>query len=205
MDIVKVPLEQPDTLLPVPNVSGLDLKLEGLKNTVPVSVAATDQQRDIQIIEDPDITKKRNELSFKRAVLTKMFPDASIPEITAYTDPDLMADRYKNLTKELELEQSVSDWKRYMVVFVCCIEVFLSKLNLNMKGFAHQQINAMKSYDALLAELVEKNHTPDEEKSSVEMRLLMAVGMNVALFIFGNMITSGGESEINLVEMFLRK
>lgn len=205
MDIVKVSLEIPDILLPVPEVSGLDLKLDGLKNTNQTPSTIVQQRDELQIVEDAEITKKRNKLSFKRAVLTKMYPDANIPEITSYTDPDLMIERYKNLTKELELEQMVSDWKRYIVVFICVVEVIMTKLNIDMKGFAHQQIGAMKSYDSLLAELVEKNHTPDEEKSSVEMRLFLAVGMNVALFVFGNMIKSGVEGEFNLVEMFLRK
>ncbi|QJC63408.1 hypothetical protein [Banggai cardinalfish iridovirus] len=213
MDIVKVPLVHPDILSPVPDVSGLDLKLHLLApaGMTPSGEGAADASADVSadtpapLVEDEAITRKRNDLLFRRAVLVKMFPSATIPEITAYSDPEVMSDRLASLTRELQVDQQVSEWKRYIVLAVCAVEVILGKLNIDMRGFAHQQIQGIKSYDSLLAELVEKNQVVEEEKSSVEVRLLIAMGTNVVLFVLGNLIKSGGIGDVNLVDMFLPK
>lgn len=45
----------------------------------------------------------------------------------------------------------------------------------------------------------------EEEKSFVEVRFFIVMGINVVLFVFGNLIKFGGIGDVNLVDMFLSK
>ena len=139
--------------------------------------------------EDEETIKERNEIFFHYEVLRRMHPNANIPEFTVYTDPKTMAHKYQMLAKKLSLESSVENWKRYMIVFVMGCEVVLGKLNLDMEGFAQQQIMSMTTYDQLLVELAEKSYVPSgASKWPAEIRLLMMLSMNVVLFIISKMI-----------------
>lgn len=138
--------------------------------------------------EDEEFIKERNEVFFHYEVLKRMHPTANIPEFTMYSDPKIMAQKYELLSKKLSLDSSVENWKRYMIVFVMGCEILLGKLNLDMEGFAQQQIVSMNTYDQLLVEMAEKSYTPTSSKWPVEVRLLMTVSINIAIFIISKMI-----------------
>lgn len=138
--------------------------------------------------EDDKVTQKRNEVFFHYEVLKRMHPNAPIPEFTAYSDPDVMAQNYELLAKKLSLDSSVENWKRYLIIFVMGCEVGLGKLNFDMEGFAQQQIASMNTYDQLLVEMAEKSYVPSGAKWPVEVRLLMTLTMNVVLFVVSKML-----------------
>lgn len=139
--------------------------------------------------DDEETIKKRNEVFFHYQVLKRMHPNAPIPEFTAYSDPDVMAQKYENIAKKLALDSSVENWKRYMIIFVMGLEVVLGKLAFDVEGFAQQQLIQMHTYDSLLVEMAEKSYTPKgTSKWPVEVRLLMMLTVNMALFIICRMI-----------------
>lgn len=138
--------------------------------------------------EDNEVTQKRNDVFFHYEVLKRMHPNASIPEFTIYSDPDVMAQKYEILAKKLSLDSSVENWKRYMIIFVMGCEVGLGKLNFDMEGFAQQQIASMNTYDQLLVEMAEKSYVPSANRWPVEVRLLMMLTMNIVLFIVSKML-----------------
>lgn len=138
--------------------------------------------------EEDEVSQKRNEVFFHYEVLKRMHPNATIPEFTAYSDPEVMAQKYELLAKKLSLDSSVENWKRYMIIFVMGCEIGLGKLNFDMEGFAQQQISSMNTYDQLLVEMAEKSYVPSGNKWPVEVRLLMMLTMNVVLFIVTKMI-----------------
>lgn len=138
--------------------------------------------------EEDEVTQKRNDVFFHYEVLKRMHPNATIPEFTAYSDPEVMAQKYELLAKKLSLDSSVENWKRYMIIFVMGCEVGLGKLNFDMEGFAQQQIASMNTYDQLLVEMAEKSYVPSGNRWPVEVRLLMMLTMNIVLFVVSKMI-----------------
>ena len=66
--------------------------------------------------------------------------------------------------------------------------VFGRFLHFDMQGFATQQMMAMNSYERLLIELGEKSYVPTGSSWPVEIRLLMLIMMNAAIFLVGKMI-----------------
>jgi hypothetical protein len=139
--------------------------------------------------DDEETVKKRNEVFFHYEVLKRMHPNAPIPEFTIYSDPDVMGQKYELLTKKLALDSSVESWKRYMIIFVMGLEVVLGKLSFDIEGFAQQQLMQMHTYDSLLVEMAEKSYTPNgSSKWPVEIRLLMILTVNTALFMICKMI-----------------
>jgi hypothetical protein len=106
-----------------------------------------------------------------------------------YSDPELMAQKYEMIAKKLSLDSSVENWKRYMIIFVMGLEVVLGKMSFDVEGFAQQQLIQMNTYDSLLVEMAEKSYTPNgKSKWPVEVRLLMMLTVNMAMFIVCRMI-----------------
>lgn len=139
--------------------------------------------------ENEDAVKRRNEVYFQYQVLKRMHPSAPIPEFTMYSDPDLMAQKYEMIAKKLSLDSSVENWKRYMIIFVMGLEVVLGKMSFDVEGFAQQQLIQMNTYDSLLVEMAEKSYTPNgKSKWPVEIRLMMMLTVNMAMFIVCRMI-----------------
>lgn len=139
--------------------------------------------------EDEVAAKRRNEVYFQYQVLKRMHPNAPIPEFTMYSDPELMAQKYEMIAKKLSLDSSVENWKRYMIIFVMGLEVVLGKMSFDVEGFAQQQLIQMNTYDSLLVEMAEKSYTPNgKSKWPVEVRLLMMLTVNMAMFIICRMI-----------------
>ena len=139
--------------------------------------------------DDEATIKKRNEVYFQYQVLKRMHPSAPIPEFNMYSDPELMGKKYDMLAKNLSLDSSVENWKRYMIIFVMGLEVVLGKLSFDVEGFAQQQLVQMSTYDSLLVEMAEKSYTPNgKSKWPVEIRLIMLLTVNMAMFIVCRMI-----------------
>lgn len=109
MDIVKVLLVYLDIFSSVLDVFGLDLKLYllalvGMTFLGEGAVDAfVDNFADIFafLVEDEVITRKRNDLLFRRVVLVKMFLFVIIFEIIVYSDFEVMSDRLASLIREL--------------------------------------------------------------------------------------------------------
>lgn len=139
--------------------------------------------------EDDEMLKKRSEVFFHYQVLKRMHPNAPIPEFTMYSDPDIMSKKYEMIAKKLSLDSSVENWKRYMIIFVMGLEVVLGKMAFDVEGFAQQQLIQMHTYDSLLVEIAEKSYTSKgTSKWPVEIRLMMMLTVNMALFIICKMI-----------------
>ena len=139
--------------------------------------------------EDESVTRRKNEVYFQYQVLKRMHPSAPIPEFTMYSDPEIMAQKYSMIAKKLSLDSNVESWKRYMIIFVMGLEVVLGKMSFDVEGFAQQQLVQMHTYDSLLVEMAEKSYTPiGKSKWPVELRLMMMLTVNMAMFIICRMI-----------------
>jgi hypothetical protein len=146
------------------------------------------------------VTNKRSEVFFRYQVLQLMYPNAKsiIPEFTKYSDPDVMEQRYIEISKQLSLSSNVENWKRYMIIGIMGIEIIMGKLLFDIEGFAQYQLVQMNTYDSLLVELAEKSYTLNGmSKWPVEIRLLGLLLVNMAAFILCKLIEK--KTGINLL------
>lgn len=151
---------------------------------------------------DEEENKKKSALFFKYQVLKRMHPNIEIPKINKYMNYDVMNQKYENLTRNLALETSVENWKRYMIIFLMTTEIILGKLRFDMEGFAQQQISSMNSYEQILIELAEKNYKI--KKSSPEMRLLMMMSVNLIFFIMSKKMSNGNENLFQMINTIIK-
>ncbi|AOC55138.1 hypothetical protein LCDVSa054R [Lymphocystis disease virus 3] len=102
-------------------------------------------------------------------------------------ESEITADELKERIEETTLNYSVTNWKKYLIIFMCVTELMLSRFNVKAAGFAQYQIKNISGYDDLLKEMAEKYALP-ETKLPVEIRLLLTVAMNVVLFTLGSFV-----------------
>ena len=145
-------------------------------------------------IEDEDL---KREMLFKFDLLRKSYKEQTIPTYTIHTDLNLMKKSYDDTVKRLSLDNSVENYKKYMIGGFMVIEYCLGKfLKFDMKGYTQQQIVQMSTYEKLLIELGEKTYVPEGKKWSVELRLVFIVIIQTAFFIVGKMIFNNTGSNI---------
>ncbi|QHR78526.1 core protein 22 [Lymphocystis disease virus 4] len=102
-------------------------------------------------------------------------------------DSEVTIEELKDRIEETTLNYSVTNWKKYLIIFMCVMELMLSRFNVKAAGFAQYQIKNISSYDDLLREMAEK-YTLPETKLPVEVRLLLTIAMNIVLFTLGSFV-----------------
>jgi hypothetical protein len=149
----------------------------------------TDDDNDEDIEQNPDDLKR--ELIFKISLYKKQNPTADIPTFTFADDIKTIEFHYRNCLKLSSVTNTAEKYKTYLIGAFMVVEMVFGKfLKFDMKGFAEEQISKMSSYEALLIELGEKQYVPMESQWSVEVRLLLLVLTNTAMFIAMKMLTS---------------
>ncbi|AAS18069.1 hypothetical protein [Singapore grouper iridovirus] len=151
------------------------------------------RDEDSQHEEEPDeLDEERQKLYFHYMVLKRMYPNEIIPEMTTYSNIAIMKEKYKLLTRRLSLDKHINEWKKYIIVGMCILELVMTKLNVDASGFARYQIKSLGAYDQLLAEMADKYYETAPQ-SSVEMRLFTTMTMNAAVFMLSRML--GGQMD----------
>jgi hypothetical protein len=145
-------------------------------------------------IEDEDL---KREMLFKFDLLRKSYKEQTIPTYTIHTDLNIMKKSYDDTVRRLSLDNSVENYKKYMIGAFMVIEYCLGKfLKFDMKGYTQQQIIQMSTYEKLLIEIGEKTYVPEGKKWPVELRLIFIVIIQTAFFIVGKMIFNNTGSNI---------
>ncbi|QKG82488.1 Orf56L protein-like protein [Tiger frog virus] len=202
--IVLVPRQDQETFSDSRPVLDGDLMLESLENKirhpvrrqpriVPVATSdpeVVDDEDDEDQSDDSD--EERQRLYFQYMVLKRMYPTEVIPEMTTYSNVAIMREKYKLLTRRLSLDKHINEWKKYIIVGMCIMELVMTKLNFDASGFARYQIKSLGAYDQLLAEMADKYYEATPQ-SSVEMRLMTTMVMNMAVFMLGKLL--GGQMD----------
>ena len=146
-----------------------------------------DTVRDLSIpskTDELEMSKKREYL-YKFRQLKKSYPIAKIPDYTEYTDIRVLEREYDTIVRELNINSSVENYKRYLnMAFMGLEYALVTFLKFeDIKGFAVEQASSINQYESILMEIGEKNYLQDNKKWPAELRLLGIVFMNAAMFI----------------------
>lgn len=97
---------------------------------------------------------------------------------------------YDNVVRQLSLDATVENYKKYLTIGFFAIEFILSnffKLE-DIKGFTQQQLLGMNQYERILFEIGEKSYFANQKQISPELRLIGIIVLNSAIFIGTKML-----------------
>jgi hypothetical protein len=146
---------------------------------------------DIKEEDEKNVDDMKRELLFKIELYKKNNPNTDIPALNFNDDIKLIEFHYRQCIKISSVTSKSEQYKTYLIGSFMVIELLFGKfLKFDMKGFAQEQISKMTAYEELLMELGEKQYVHIESQWPVEVRLLILVITNTAMFIFMKMLTN---------------
>jgi hypothetical protein len=153
--------------------------------------------------DEESIDDKKRDILVALDMLRKKYPDyaETVPDLNMQTSYKEMAHIYKLHLRRIEIDHNVGDYRTYMICGFLFTEHVLSKLiRINLDGFTSQQMMSMKQYDRFLIEIGEKDYLPKEKRWPVELRLVIVILINAAIFIISKAILN--KTGANLLNMF---
>jgi hypothetical protein len=129
--------------------------------------------------------KRKSDLLFKFKLLRRSCPEANVPEFPDWTDVDTLEKEYESIVRQLRVDSTVEDWKKWLTIGCLGLEfVLINVMKWNdMSGFAQNQLLHMNKYEKILLEIGEKRSLAPSKSWPPEMRLAGMMFMNAAIFI----------------------
>lgn len=138
---------------------------------------------DDNLTEEQKEEKEKDELLWKFKILKKKHPQHldAIPDFDEHSDIVTMRRKYQMTVKELHMESKLFEYRKFVFFGGCIFEGLCTNiLGVDFKGFS--EVQDIHGYDALLVELGEKSYTNFTAYLPVEIRLIIAFTVNVAIF-----------------------
>jgi hypothetical protein len=176
----------------------------------PADAAAKPQEPEPEEEEDPDAgltpeekeAKEKEEYLWRFKILKKGNPKKKdIPEFNEHDDLTAIKLAYERTVKEVHLDRNVSSYRTYLVGGFVALE-FVAKnyMDIDLEGFAPQQIQMMDQYDSLLVELGERSYNRWGMNLPVEVKLIGMILIQAGLFYLCKCVSDKkGEGMANLI------
>ena len=133
---------------------------------------------------------QKQEYIWRFRILKKQYRNAIIPEFNEFSDLTVMKRTYELKLKELTLEDSVDNYRTYLMGGFMILEMACTQwLGINMSGFTVQQSKMMHKYERLLVELGERSYSTFGRNLPVEARLIGTILFQAAIFYVGKLIS----------------
>lgn len=158
------------------------------------SESKTTEENDIYAGLTPEerLAREKEEYIWRFRILKKQYGTGAsipIPEYNEHSDLGLMKLSYERTLKELYLDDTVENYRTYLMCLWGLMEYVCVKIiGIDLRGFTLQQIRMRKKYDRLLMELGEKSYTSWFNKTPVELRLLGLVLFQAGIFYIGKIV-----------------
>ena len=134
--------------------------------------------------EEEEETHKKRELLFNLDMLRKRYTKVKIPEFSEHTDVRTLQREYDMVHRQLVIDDRVANYKRILTWGMFGLEWILTKYVEfpDIAGFAIEQFFKINEYESLLLELGQKSYFTDQTQWPVEIRLLLMIMSNAAVF-----------------------
>ena len=124
-------------------------------------------------------------------MLKKKNPNIQLPEYSMNSEFKMMQLSYNMLVRRLTVDSTVENYKQYLIYGFMAMEMLIGKFTpINMSGFTLYQQNSMNQYERLLVELGEKTDPAGKSILPVEIRLVILVAINTAIFVASRVLFS---------------
>ncbi len=139
---------------------------------------------------ETDEAGKKRDILFKFKILRKTYSSASIPEFTEYTDLKVLEREYDAVVRQLSLDATVENYKKYLTIGFFILEFVLGNFFKfeDIKGFAQQQMLGLNQYERILYQIGEKSYFSGKKPWPPEIQLIGMVLLNGAIFVGGKML-----------------
>ena len=102
----------------------------------------------------------------------------------------------------MTLDATVDNYSKYLTIGFYVVEFVMTTFFKfeDMKGFTQQQLLGMNQYERLLLEIGEKSYFAGKKQWPAELRLLLIIVVNSAIFIGGKMLLRAtGSNVMNMI------
>lgn len=146
-----------------------------------------------------DVDKLQNTREYYEEKLDKIrtiYPTSNIPAISEFSSIDEVRRQYKRITNKLRMEKSIEKNSGYMFIGLYGIEYVAKMFNVNIEGFAEDQMANIDKYNELLVELGERKYASFAGNLPVEVRLMGMMMFNAAMFFVGRKMVGGTDKTV---------
>jgi len=136
--------------------------------------------------------KEKEEYIWRFRILKKQYGRSAsipIPEFNEHSDLSMMKNSYERTIRELYLDDTVETYRTYLLGGWILMEYVCTQwLSIDLGGFTIQQARIMYKYDRMLIELGEKSYSKWGSSLPVEIRLLIFIVFQAAIFFIGKVL-----------------
>jgi hypothetical protein len=132
-------------------------------------------------------------------ILRDSWPNYHIPDYGDDIPLEHIHAQYDIYVRHIHISNDVDQYKVYIVIMFLLIELFCTKIGLNIGGYTVAQMRSMNKYERLLVELGETNYktsaaanggVPQQSSWPVEVRIFFMALVNAVTFIIIKMLAN---------------
>ena len=130
-------------------------------------------------------------------ILRNAWPNYYIPNVPDDMPLEQVHAQYDIYVRHIHISQDVDQYKVYLVIMWLLIELFCTKIGLNIGGYTVTQLRSMNKYERLLIELGETNYKTSavggggaQSNWPVEVRIFFMALVNAVTFIIIKMLAN---------------